>query len=176
MGDSHLQGSVRDVETVKGYLNFIPPSVDTVILTATTPPDPSSDCPTEKPDQRPTLANVKSALIRVIERGKQQDSVYIHFSGHGTRSLFEVENQTTPELALVLFESNRPCYLRSRHLVTALRQIVDKGLLVTLVLDCLFSGSTVHHSGNHGIGTRATNYNPDFDTERHKGTKRARLA
>ena len=167
--DNHLQGSVRDVETVKEYLDLITPSIDTVILTATTPPDPSSDCPIEKPEQRPTFANVCSALIRVIEEGKQQDSVYIHFSGHGTRIPSEVENQTTPELALVLFESNGPCYFRSRHLATALRRMVDKGLLVTLVLDCCFSGSTVRHSGNHGIGIRATDYKPDFDTERPQG-------
>ena len=174
--DRHLQGSVQDVETVKQYLNPENPPVnspvDIVILTATTPPDPSTGRPIEKPDLWPTNSNVVSGLKRVIERGNPGDFVYIHFSGHGTRrpkSLVGPQRKGTGDLALVLFESNGCSYFSGEVLATALRKMVDKGLFVTLVLDCCFSGSAVRYSGNQGVGIRGTDYNPAFDVESLRG-------
>ena len=153
---------------VKQYLESGLTPVDTVILTATTPPDPSSGRPIENPDLWPTKSNVVSGLSRVIERGKPRDFVYIHFSGHGTRIEKPAgpKHPNTGELALVLFENNGCSYLRGEVLANALRQMVKKGLFVTLVLGCCFSGSAVRYSGNHGVGIRATEYDRAFDTER----------
>lgn len=168
--DRHLQGSVRDVEMVNQYLNGGPTPVDTVILTATspTPCDPSSSCPIEEPDSWPTYSNVVSALLRVIERAKPGDSVYIHFSGHGTRikRLPVGPLKSSDQLALVLFEEDGCSYLKGEHLATALQDMVSKGLFVTLVLDCCFSGTPVRHNNSYGVGIRATDYRPASDVER----------
>lgn len=169
--DRHLHGAVSDVKTVKEYLESGKVPVDTVTLTATTPPDPSSGRPTEEPDVWPTYSNVVSGLERVIEQGRPSDSVYIHFSGHGTRieRLAATKHKGTGDLALVLFEEDGCSYLRGEVLAMALRKMIDKGLFVTLVLDCCFSGSAVRQSGDHDVGIRTTDYHPIFDTEGLQG-------
>lgn len=88
---------------------------------------------------------------------KGGDFVYIHYSGHGTR--------LPSGLALVLLsEDGRGSrYLRGRNLASDLHNMVKKGLRVTLVLDCCFSGSVVRNSDWHGFEVRCIDYNPTVD-------------
>ena len=65
--------------------------------------------------------------------------MYIHFSGHGT-------TETPSSVALVLFdESKGSCCLRGKDLANFLKNMVEAGLVVTLVLDCCFSGGVLRN-------------------------------
>ncbi|KAL6798175.1 caspase domain-containing protein [Trichoderma sp. SZMC 28012] len=157
-----LQGCVRDVSKMKDYLEAGPDPVNITILTASAPDDSSSRLPLGDQDAWPTLSNVIKALKRVIDSAKKGDFVYIHYSGHGTRvkisakSAHEVEN-----LALVLFhDQNGIQYLYGNTLASCFKRMVDKGLLVTVVLDCCFSGSVLRTGNVRGVGIRSVDYDP----------------
>ncbi|KAI1086078.1 caspase domain-containing protein [Rostrohypoxylon terebratum] len=153
VGDKCLQGSVRDVEIAKQYLEAGPTPVDIAMLTATTPSDPGSRRPIEEPHLWPTHNNVIAGLKRVLEKAKQGDSVYIHYSGHGTRIIGDKERTyQSGNLAFVLFEDNEHgcSYLRGPDLAKCLRKMVARGLLVTFVLDCCYSD----------VGIRTLDYKP----------------
>ncbi|KAI1074282.1 caspase domain-containing protein [Whalleya microplaca] len=143
--DRCLRGSVRDAVMVQHHLEEGNEPVDIRILTATTPSNKSARRPVEEPKLWPTCTNVISGLMRVLELANPGDSVYLHYSGHGVRIPSDVQSESgnTEELALVLFENDEigSRYLRGAHLASALRKMVDKGLIVTVVLDCCFSGS-----------------------------------
>ncbi|PVH92912.1 hypothetical protein DM02DRAFT_677192 [Periconia macrospinosa] len=167
-----LQGCVRDVETMKHCLeNYLdtglkPPQI--VTLTATCPDNPNATFPTEKPDSWPTYENVISNLEDITARAKPGDFVHIHYSGHGTRLQPDPESskndENTESLALVLFdpvEGSR--YLFGSDLVNKLNNMVQKGLLLTIVLDCCFSGSVVRHGNLPDASIRTVPYDPNVD-------------
>lgn len=163
-----LDGAVRDVETVERYLRAGTIHIDIVALAASAPKGGDSCRPPEEEERWPTFANVVAALQRLIRETKPGDWVYIHYSGHGTKTpgaAASLDHNRAEELALVLFENNErgSSYLRGRHLASALHKMVTKGLIVTLVLDCCFSGSVVRKKEWQGCGIRYTDYKPDID-------------
>lgn len=166
VNDRCLRGSVRDVEMIIQYLEAGTTPVDVALLTATTPSESGVTRPVEKPSLWPTRINVVSTLMRVISQAKRGDFVYIHYSGHGTRRPDSpVAHKKSGSLAFVLFEDNEHgcSYLRGIELATCLQKMVMKGFLVTLVLDCCYSGSVLRYSKLVGADIRATDYNPAVD-------------
>ena len=115
-------------------------------MTASQHADSNSTEPVEDPGFRPTYANVISALEEVTARAGSGDFVYIHYCGHGTRASpeNEVSNRSTGDLALVLLDtinSGGTRCLWGPRLAFAVKAMVDKGVTVTMVLDCCFSAS-----------------------------------
>jgi len=154
----NLDGSVRDVTDMAKFLAEGTTAVKTFILTATTPVEKSNPPrPFEEEDNWPTRARFRAKMNEVIEHAKPGNFVYIHFSGHGT--LIDGDS------SFVLFESNKyGCtYFRGTQLATYLLRMVEKGLLVTLVLDCCFSGGIVRGRGQRSVEVRFIDYNPDID-------------
>ena len=167
--DKCLQGCVRDVQSVKGYLETAGSSPVTIsLLTASNPKDPRHIRPPEHEDAWPNLKNLTGSLFRILREGKQGDHVYIHYSGHGTRLK---NDQGRLDLAFVLYENNehRRSYFRGQHLASALRRMVENGMLVTLVLDCCFSGSVRRDRFGYAENplSRTTEYDPADDLEYH---------
>jgi hypothetical protein len=147
-----LKGCVRDVEEIKKYLEQDISSVDIQTFTA----DASSQHEDSK--ARPTDKNVTSAIRDVTSRARTGDYVYIHFSGHGTRkesmSNDEFSDEAPGDLALVLLDNNdkqRETYLRGPRLGRYyIQPLVNKGVIVTIVLDCCFSAD-VYRQDNAAI-------------------------
>ncbi|KAK5633389.1 hypothetical protein RRF57_009103 [Xylaria bambusicola] len=140
-----LIGSVRDAQEIKKYLVGSPISFDIQMLTAS-PRESDASRPAESREDLPTHSNVISNLEKITSRAAIGDFVYIHFSGHGTavEPDGEVLNSSTGDLALVLLASDDETkiqYLRGSELAFQLKNMVEKGLKVTLVLDCCASGS-----------------------------------
>ena len=165
-----LEGCVRDVQSIENYLKTRHTPIQIDVLTASTPSDKGSGHPCEKPNLWPTYQNVASRLRKIIEKAGHGDFVYIHFSGHGTqmdaRSFDKYSNKDTGDLALVLFDEDTISgtrYLHSRDLADLLNKMVEKGLLVTLVLDCCFSGSVVRRDDRDYDGIRTVTYDPAVD-------------
>lgn len=135
-----LKGCVRDVQNIKTYLEGVSTSIRIQIFTAE-----SDSFGTEDYTLRPTYCNVTRAFEETTKSANPGDLVYIHFSGHGVRCEegLEYSNRSTKDLALVLLsgEKGEEVYLHGPRLARSLKPMVDKGLVVTLVLDCCFSGS-----------------------------------
>ena len=147
--NSPLESCVRDVQKIKECLESKLPSVDIQTLTAS-----GGDTPLEHPESWPTCRNVTSALEMVTSRAQPGNFIYIHYSGHGTRSdpCYELSNQSTGDLALVLLDGDgsRDMLLPGPRLAGLLKSMVDKALVITLVLDCCFSAS-VYRNGDPNV-------------------------
>jgi hypothetical protein len=163
--DRPLKGCMQDVQNIKKYLEGKLESVHMDMFTATKGACLEISSLIGDPTTWPTYYNVTTAFEKITTQAKAGDVVYIHYSGHGTRSAggSEFSNTSTGDLAVVLLNSgkeNDVRYLWGPRLAVSLKAMVDKGLKVTLVLDCCFSGS-VYRSDDPGI--RFLPYDPDID-------------
>jgi hypothetical protein len=160
--DQSLRGPPQDAIAMNEYFATASRPVDITVLTATKSSyDDISGVPTEDPELLPTFDNVCSSFKRVIELGKPKDRVYIHYSGHGTRRAVD------GAVALVLFDH---CLLGKRYLYgsilcSALNRMVEKGMFVTLVLDCCFSGSVLRMNKLHGASIRFVEHDTTVDEQ-----------
>lgn len=141
-----LKGAVRDVQDIQTHLTETLDSINITILTATQSTNPELSVPIEDPWLWPTRQNIISAFEKVTASAKAGDFVYIHFSGHGTRQIPNSKsyNEATGDVALVVPTGNKEdpeTYLQGRSLAYLVKALVTGGLVVTLVLDCCFSGS-----------------------------------
>lgn len=157
-----LEGCVWDAEDTSHYLkDALRESSNVEVLTASTP-SVHGDPPLEEEKVWPTYERVKSHLDRIINNAKCGDRVYIHYSGHGTKVL---SRDRRLECALVLLECNgrETRCLRSGILVRKLDEMAAKGLLVTLVLDCCFSGGIIR-SNDSNFDVRFLEYDTTVDS------------
>ncbi|KAH6641968.1 hypothetical protein C7974DRAFT_92938 [Boeremia exigua] len=151
-----LKGCVQDVRAIKDLIDRTP-NASTIWKCLMTAPLPTACASsTNSLELLPTYDNVKRELDRIYSRGERGNSVYIHYSGHGTAMSppFPSEphrihsNLSTGDLALNLLEDCQGGirYLRGIELGNVIARMAAKGLRVTLVLDCCFSGSVMRHS------------------------------
>ena len=172
-----LKSCVRDVKDIQQYLEKMPTLVHIQMLTATM--DPASSRLAEDPKLWPTYDNVTSSVRYITSLAKAGDFVYLHFSGHGTTrepskdpSNLSIEgmasvpskfsNPSTGDVALAILEVSTEIetrYLRGEELASLIKMMVNKGLIVTLVLDCCFSGSVVRDDSS----IRYLKYDPKVD-------------
>lgn len=145
-----LTSCVHDVQEIKKHLESeLLNSVHIQMLTAPNSTIVEPDKPAEGSVLWPTYDNVISAFKKTHSLAKAGDFLYIHYSGHGTRAEPEPDrqfsNRFTGDLALVLLkkEEEDSKYLWGRILAYWLNAMVDKGLVVTLVLDCCFSATVI---------------------------------
>lgn len=161
-----LEGCVRDVRDIEQYLNSRR-MLDIEVFTASPPSDPKSKNPEEEPRLWPTYHNITTSLKRIICKAQPGDFVYIHFSGHGTQTLASSSKSShdeTGDLALVLFdEANGIRYLHGIELASLINDMVQRGIFVTLILDCCFAGSVVRHGDRECTTIRAIDYDPLID-------------
>ncbi|KAK8078661.1 caspase, partial [Apiospora saccharicola] len=164
-----LKGCVRDVIEIKEQLAKSPVGIDIKVLAAgpTDPDDPNRPNEVEGADL-PTHINALRSLERITSCAADGNFVYIHFSGHSTAispdSGSPFSNGSTGDLALVLLASDNPAkyqYLRGLELAYQLKAMVDKGLKVTLVLDCCVSGSAIRDKRDPSV--RYLPYDRDID-------------
>jgi hypothetical protein len=142
-----LKGCVRDITHVEAFLKrqFNLPSEQNYKLTASNG-DGSSE-PSEPPEQLPTYENIVRKFQEITEKAQPQDQVYIHYSSHGGRAVTsypKLKGAKGIDEALVPTDIGNPKarYLRDIELAALLQTMVDKGLVVTVVLDSCHSGGT----------------------------------
>ncbi|KAF4979210.1 hypothetical protein FDECE_18102 [Fusarium decemcellulare] len=140
-----LKGCVEDVKQVKKYLHgsLGMPESNITQLTATAPADDEGS-PLEDASNWPTYENIVHALEEVTNKANVKDVVYVHYSGHGIRAgtIFEdLKGADALDEALVPTNiANEGRYIRDVEIAYLLLQMVQKGLIVTVVLDCCHSG------------------------------------
>jgi hypothetical protein len=166
-----LKGCVRDVHEIKKQLDGISkPGVQTHMLTASRVEDPTSSRTTEELKLWPTHRKVVDTLNQITCQAKEGDFVYIHFSGHGTALRPPLQsspsrtfsNPSTGDLALNLLQEDgsKIHYMRGSELAYLVKAMTDKNLIVTLVLDCCFSGSVMRNDAS----VRYVDYDPKIDS------------
>jgi hypothetical protein len=166
-----LLGAVSDVNKVERYLKDTLKFEDSHILklTSTAPPEqdakepqeppenrptadniispPEQDAkePQEPPENRPTADNIICAFKHVIKEAKAGDLFHFHYSGHGVRAKTQYpkrKGRNGFDEALVPW--NVGCggrYLLDVEVARLLDCLVKKGVVMTVVFDCCYSGS-----------------------------------
>ena len=139
-----LRGCVEDCNAMEAYFkDFL--RLDTEHICKLTAPAP----PPEDQSQWPTKQNIMKAMQSVYDdKASPGDLVYIHFSGHGARVR---ESGVGYVLVPMDFKEMENCtsYLTAAEIKGQLRQMLDKKLVITVVLDCC-------HSGGFGRGGEAS--------------------
>jgi hypothetical protein len=146
-----LGGCVRDIKHVEAFLldRLGMPAANLLKLTATRGPGGSLP---EPDDQRPTYQNIVAKFKQLTDQAQRGDRVYIHYSGHGgrTRTAFKELKSEDYDEGLVPYDiANYPDarYVRDIEIAYLLKAMVDKGLVVTLVLDSCHSGGATRGVG-----------------------------
>ncbi|KAK0113059.1 hypothetical protein ONS95_014765 [Cadophora gregata] len=166
--DKPLKSCVNDVQDTKMFLEgTLKDFVEIQAFTASQTSHKISN-PAQDPMLWPSRENVILAFETVTSLSKAGDYVYIHYSGHGTQKppSGDFSNTSTGDLALVLLgggKENRKQYLWGFELASLLKNMVDNDLVITLILDCCFSGSVYRHDEP---SVRFLPYDPEFESDR----------
>lgn len=144
----HLGGCVRDVNLVeqmlKNRLN-LPDEQIIKLLSEKSVSNPNAE-------RIPTYENLVKAFKEILNLAQTGDQIYIHYSGHGGRSLTifpEIKGKNGLDESLVPCDigENGVCYFRDLEMSYLLKKISDKGVFVTLVLDSCHSGGATRGEG-----------------------------
>jgi Caspase domain len=162
-----LTGCVRDIAHVERFLRtrLGLPDQRILKLTASNVSMPPNDAdperkPAEPPECWPTYDNIVAMFKRLVERADSGHQVYIQYSGHGGRATtaypaLKGANEFDETLVPTDIGSSEARYLRDVELAYLLKTMVDKGLMVTVVLDSCHSGGATRGNGGairRGIG------------------------
>ena len=160
-----LHGCVHDVEDLEPYFQGHE-DAEVVTFTADLPSDATGkiSSPREKDTKRwPTWVNIVSKLKAITQKANKGDLIYIHFSGHGTQKPKE------GDMALVLFDrkagKTRYHYLRGVELARILNCMIEKGLQVTLTLDCCHSGAVMRGDDPNFREVRSVDWDQFIDDD-----------
>lgn len=168
----NLNGCVRDINHVESFLRNTLQVPQEQILKLTASNLDGSNQPQEPPEQLPTYENIVAKFKEITDLSQRQDQVYIHYSGHGGRATTiypELKGKTGVDEALVPIDigNSEARYLRDLELAKLLQTMVDKGLVVTLVLDSCHSGGATR-GGVNDSNIRGLNKNLIDTTPRPK--------
>lgn len=134
---------------MKNYLKLsVGANLNVVSLTATTP-EVHAGPPSEEIHSRPTHSNIVAHLGRIADQAKPGNRLVIFFAGHGTY----IPKDATHALIVLAKDGVSKQYLRLDALHRRVEVLLAKGLFITLILDCCFSGATVR--GDHDLTTRS---------------------
>ena len=148
----NLDGAVNDINDVEKFLNQQPKKPDKLYKLTATAAKRESNLDFPKPNETaadlPTYANIIKAFNEITEQAKAEDLVYIHYSGHGGRAKSIYPQNIKPnriDEALVptdIGSIEEGQYIRDLELAILLKRMVDKGLVVSVILDSCHSGGS----------------------------------
>ena len=156
---SCLQGAVRDINLVESFLKKIRQVPAENIFKLTASGSPNSESSLESPEDLPTYQNIVSKFQELTKIASAGDLVYIHYSGHGGRTptlIPDLKGKNGTDESIVPTDIGLPegQYLRDIELAKLLQDMVDKGLIVTIVLDSCHSGGATRGEVNiRGVNT-----------------------
>lgn len=149
----NLGGCVRDINGVEEFLRnqLDVPGSHILKLTST---DVGAALPAEPPEKWPTRQNIVEGFEWLGRVAGPGDQLYIHYSGHGGRvrtppRFQHIKGVDGFDEALVPsdFSRAKDSFLRDFELAQILSRYVERGLVVTVVLDSCHSGSATRGVG-----------------------------
>lgn len=147
-----LQGAVADVEAMEAYL--LEQGVPAERIYKLTVSNSAGAPPPEPREAWPTYENMVAAIQRLTAVAEPGEHVLIHYSGHAGRtkpSIIPESKSIDTGLAPPNVGRVGARYLRDVELTYLLQQMVQKGLLVTLIVDAAYSGGLLSGSTTLGI-------------------------
>ena len=140
-----LPGCVVDAREMASYLaEDLGVPRDQIRLLTCSGDGPEPDEPKER---RPTYANLVAALHELIAKAHPRDQVLIYFAGHGTRVrtlIPEVKGADELDECLVPSDAGAGArLLRDVEIAATVARMADRGLDVTLLLDCCHAGGAL---------------------------------
>ena len=139
-----LKACVRDVALVKEFLQSQLRVPEESILQLTSSNIEDSTQPPEPPECWPTYENMVAAFKELTEKAQPGDQVYIYYGGHGgrTTTIYPNLKGEGADTGLVPMDIGDPNsrYLRDLEFQGLLEGMLNKGLIVTVVLDCDHAG------------------------------------
>lgn len=162
-----LGGCVRDVTHVEEFLKTrlgLPEARIMKLLARAS----RSAKPAGPAETWPTYENMVSAFKKLADLAAPGDQVYIHYAGHGGRAttIFpDLKGEDGFDEALVPTDigNSEARYLRDIEMAHLLKTMVDKGLIITIVLDSCHSGGATRGRGGamvRGLRTIDTTSRP----------------
>lgn len=158
-----LRGAVRDINLVDTFLRetLKIPSARIRRLISSNPEDPTLSAVRSAGEQDPTYENIVRTFDEINQAAQPGEQVYIHYSGHGGRVItiypnLKQGNREQYDEGLVpmdIGDTPDGRYLRDVEMTTLLKRMTDKGLIVTLVLDCCNSGDATRGDAEIRGGT-----------------------
>jgi len=152
-----LGGCVRDINHIQNFLKerLGLPNDQIVKLTASKGQADEKE-PIEPKDQWPTYKNMVDAFKKLTQTAEPGDQVYVHYSGHGGRSVTafaELKGDSGLDESLVPTDigNSEARYLRDVEMAHLLKQLLDKDLIVTVVLDSCHSGGATRGLGGSRV-------------------------
>ncbi|SKB11123.1 Peptidase C14 caspase catalytic subunit p20 (fragment) [Planktothrix sp. PCC 11201] len=140
----NLQGCVKDINLVADYLQKAL-KIPTEKIFKLTSSHPNGLETVRSQDSLPTYKNIIETFKTITEIAQPQDRIYIHYSGHGGRALTiypELKGEGQYDEGLVPMDVGEleGHYLRDVEIATLLKNMTDKQLTVTVILDSCHSG------------------------------------
>ncbi len=140
----HLMGCVRDVMRIEELLKSRLGIPDGHIIKLVAPLGSRTSA-----ERWPTYTNMVAAFQKLVEIAQPGDFIYIYYAGHGGRVPGLVPEIKQIDESLVPVDIGTPGarYLRDVELACLLKQMGDRKLMVTIILDCCFSGGATRGLG-----------------------------
>lgn len=144
-----LRGAVQDINLVETFLKeTLNVSPDRIHKLISPNPKDTTIADVRAAGEEPTYENIVKAFDRITQTAQPGEQVYIHYSGHGGRiktiypNLKQGNREQTDEGIVPMDIGDTPegRYIRDVEMTTLLKRMTDKGLIVTVVLDCCNSG------------------------------------
>jgi caspase domain-containing protein len=154
-----LWGCVGDVNRVEAFLreNLHVPGEHITKLTSSRPIEGSE--PPEPRSQWPSYENIVNAFKRLTNVAQEGDQVFIHYSGHGGRTLTteqfkDIKGPGGLDEVLVPMDlgDSEGRYLRDTELHFLIQKMVEKKLYVTIVLDSCHAGGATRSFLDPALG------------------------
>ena len=147
-----LGGCVRDINHIEDFLTSRLGLSNEQIVKLTASNQPGTREPSEPKEQWPTYENMVAAFKSITERASPGDQIYIHYSGHGGRSVTsfpELKGHNGLDESLVPTDigDSEARYLRDVEMAHILKKMSDRDLVVTIVLDSCHSGGATRGFG-----------------------------
>lgn len=161
-----LTGAVRDINLVETFLKqTLQISSDRIhILTAPNQKDIALQEARSAQEQAPTYENIVNAFKDITTIAQPGEQVYIHYSGHGGRATTVYPrlkqgrgSKAQNDEALVpmdIGDTETGRYLRDVEIAMLLKRMTDKGLIVTMTLDCCHSGGATRGAAEIRSGVK----------------------
>lgn len=145
-----LPGCAVDAREVASYLaNDLGVPQDQIRLLTCSGDGPEPDEPEER---RPSYANLVAGLHELTAKARPHDQVLIYFAGHGTRVptlIPDVKTDDPLDECLVPSDAGTGArLLRDVEIAMVVARMADRGLDVTLFLDCCHAGGALKAPGD----------------------------
>ena len=160
----NLKGCVRDINLVGSYLldTLKFPSERVFKLTSPNPEVPET---IETKDVLPTYENIVAKFDAITAIAQPGEQVYVYYSGHGGQATTiypEAKGADKYDEGIVPMDiGDGGRYLLDVELVTLLKRMTDKELIVTLIMDSCHSGGETRGDGAIRSGDQADTKPPN---------------